>query len=341
MTSAAAGLVLAACSGGSTPPHQSIRIKPPTTTTSTTAVPAALCPLTGQPVANGGQVPQRPALAVKVDNYPDARPQSGLDKADIIFEEPVEGAITRYAAVFQCQEAPLVGPIRSARNIDIGILGQLGNPIEAHVGGIEPVLANLEASPIVNLDLGQNGGIETHPSGRVAPYDTYSSTTAMWGTHPAMVTPPQPLFSYARAIPTGKSAKSVHIPFSGTSDVTWKYAAAFGVYLRYYNGSTPDVLSDGYQNAASNVVVQFVQISYGPWAENSSGALEVQADLYPDASGFAEVFRDGVEIPGTWHRSTLGSPTQFLNTAGQPIAMQPGQTWVELVPDNIPVTVTP
>jgi len=74
-------------------------------------------------------VPQRPALAVKVDNYAQARPQSGLDMADIVFEEPVEGGITRYVAVFQCQGAPEVGPIRSARNIDIGILGQFGRPL--------------------------------------------------------------------------------------------------------------------------------------------------------------------------------------------------------------------
>src|ERR1019366_3647607 len=80
---------------------------------------------------------------------------------------------------------------------------------------------------------------------------------------------------------------------------------------------------------------QYVHISYGPWLENSEGGLEVQADLYPDASGQAQVFRNGVEITGTWQRSALGSPTQFLTAAGTPITLQPGQTWVELVPDTI------
>ena len=74
------------------------------------------------------------------------------------------------------------------------------------------------------------------------------------------------------------------------------------------------------------MVVQYVQISLGPWLENSEGGLEVQADLYPNASGNAEVFRNGVAIPGTWRRSTLGSPTQFLNAAGSAIPMLPGQT---------------
>ena len=259
---------------------------------------------------------------MKIDNYVAARPQSGMDKADIVFEEPVEGGITRYAAVFQCQNAALVGPVRSARNIDIGILGQLGTPLLVHVGGINPVLANIDASPLVNIDLGDYGSLQTHPSGRVAPYDTYSSTAQLWGTQPTMTTPPQPLFSYSTQTPTGTPVSTVHIDFSSNSDVTWKYQPSIGAFTRFYNGTQPDVLADGVQNTAANVIVQYVQISYGPWAENSEGGLEVQADLYPNASGAAEVFRDGVEITGTWHRSTLGSPTQFVSTAGTPIPLQ-------------------
>jgi hypothetical protein len=338
------GLVLSACSSPAAP-HKSAAATtttpPPSTTTTTTAPPAPTCPLTGQPVPGGAAVPPRPALAVKVDNYPDARPQSGLDKADVIFEEPVEGGITRYAAVFQCQDAALVGPVRSARNIDIGILGQLGSPLEVHVGGIDPVLANINASPIVNVDLGDNGSIITNPPGRYAPYDTYSSTAQMWGTHPTLTTPPQPLFVYSTKTPEGTAVSSVNINFSGTSDVTWNYDASTGQFLRFYNGTQPDMLADGVQNAAANVVVQYVQISYGPWYENSEGGLEVQADLYPDASGAAQVFRNGVEITGTWRRSTLASPTQFLNSAGAPITLQPGQTWVELVPNTIMAATTP
>jgi Protein of unknown function (DUF3048) N-terminal domain/Protein of unknown function (DUF3048) C-terminal domain len=332
------GLVLSACSAA---PAAVKKADPPTTTSTTAKPPPPACPLTGLPVPGGAAVPARPALAVKVDNYPTARPQSGLDKADVIYEEPVEGGITRYAAVFQCQDAASVGPVRSARNIDVGILGQLGNPLLAHVGGIPPVLANIDASPIVNVDLGENGSIITHPAGRYAPYDTYSSTAQMWGTHPTMTTPPQPLFGYSATPPAGTPAASVNINFSGTSNVTWTYNPTTSQFERFYNGTTPDTLADGTQNAAANVVVQYVHISYGPWLENSEGGLEVQADLYPDASGQAQVFRNGVEITGTWQRAALGSPTQFLTTAGTPITLQPGQTWVELVPDTITTAVTP
>jgi Protein of unknown function (DUF3048) N-terminal domain/Protein of unknown function (DUF3048) C-terminal domain len=337
------GLVLSACSA-SHPTHSGRAHAVGTTTTTTTTVPvaaAATCPLTGVPIAAGGAVAQRPALAVKIDNYPAARPQSGLDKADIVFEEPVEGGITRYAAVFQCQDAPLVGPVRSARNIDIGILGQLGTPLLVHVGGINPVLANINASPLVNIDLGNYGSIQTHPTGRVAPYATYSTTAQLWGTQPSKTTPPQPLFTYSNKKPTGTAVSAVNIDFSQTSNVTWKYNPAISAFTRFYNGTTPDMLSDGVQNTAANVIVQSVQISYGPWLENSEGGLEVQAALYPNASGAAEVFRDGTEITGTWKRAALGSPTQFVGADGSPIALQPGQTWVELVPNTITPTTTP
>jgi hypothetical protein len=338
-----AGLILSACSASHPSHHSSGHPATTSTTSSTTAPPAAVatCPLTGAPVPGGGAVPQRVALAVKIDNYPDARPQSGLDKADVVFEEPVEGGITRYAAVFQCQDAPLVGPVRSARNIDIGILGELGTPLLVHVGGIDPVLANINASPLVNIDLGSYGSLETHPAGRVAPYDTYSTTAQLWGTKPTLTTPPQPLFTYSNKTPKGTTVSSVNINFSGTSNVTWKYNPAISAFTRFYNGITPDMLSDGVQNTAANVIVQYVQISYGPWVENSEGGLEVQAALYPNASGVADVFRGGTEITGTWSRGALGSPTQFVSSTGTPIPLQPGQTWVELVPNTITATTTP
>ncbi len=330
------GLALSTCASTPSTHHSVASV----TTTTKPVPPPPTCPLTGT-AAPGGVVPPRPALGVKIDNINAARPQSGLDKADIVFEEPVEGGITRLVAVFQCQDAPSVGPVRSARNVDIGILGQLGNPIEVHVGGIQPVLANINASPIVNVDLGAYGAIENHPAGRYAPEDTYSTTALMWGTHPTMTTPPQPLFSFSPTAPAGTPVATVHVPFSGYSDVTWKYNPAISAFQRFYNGTAPDMLADGAQTTAANVIVQYVHISYGPWVESGCCSLEVQSDLYPNASGNSVVFRGGMAIAGTWHRSTLGSPTQFLNAAGAPIALQPGQTWVELLPDTITATTTP
>jgi Protein of unknown function (DUF3048) N-terminal domain/Protein of unknown function (DUF3048) C-terminal domain len=302
-----------------------------------TTVAAATCPLSGEPAPNG-QVPALPALAVKVDNYPDARPQSGLDKADIVFEEPVEGGITRYVAVFQCQQASLVGPVRSARNIDIGILSPFGAPLLVHVGGIDPVIANIDATAIVNEDLGNHGSIIQTVPGRVAPYATYASTQDMWGLDPTNTTPPKPIFTYSNTVPAGTAVTGVAIPFSDTSNVVWQYDPTSKTFLRFYQ-TQPDMLADNVQNAASNIVVMTVQVTYGPWLENDEGGLEVQAQL-ANTSGPLEVYRDGVEITGTWSRGDITQPTQLTNSQGQPIALQPGQTWVELVPSTVTVTPT-
>jgi Protein of unknown function (DUF3048) N-terminal domain/Protein of unknown function (DUF3048) C-terminal domain len=328
----AGALVLSACSS-------SKKAAPKKPTTTTTAM--ALCPLTGAQAPNN-QVPQRTALAVKIDNYQSARPQSGLDFTDMVFEEPVEGGITRYVAVFQCQNASSIGPVRSARNIDVGILGQLGNPPEVHVGGINPVISDIVAAGIPNLDLGNNAAsAATHPAGRYAPYDTYTSTAALYALVPNLTTPPTPIYAYTPdPIAGGLAVTSVHVPFSGQSDVTWNWNPATGTWLRFYNGTQPDNNADGVQNQAANVIVQTVHVTYGPWLENSEGGLEVQAQLY-GTSGPAQVYRNGVQLTGTWSRSAINAPTVYKTTSGKTITMAPGRTWIELLPDTQTATATP
>jgi hypothetical protein len=310
------------------------------TTTTTGAVPVAAvtCPLTGA-AAPGGKVPARPALGVKIGNYPGDRPSAGLNQADIVFEEPVEGAITRLLAVFQCRGAALVGDLRSAREPDAGILSQLSDPMFVHAGGIDPVISLLAASPLQddNLYSGSRGSAIIQRPGRVAPYSTFVSTASLWAFNPTDTTPPAPIFHYSAALPPGTvpgSGASVHIPFSSSSDVTWQWNPSAG-YLRSYSGA-PDKLLDGSQTTAANVVVMTVPTAFGPWVENSEGGHEV--DVTATGSGPLVVLRDGAAVSGTWTRSTLTQPAVLTTTTGVPITLQPGNTWVELVPQGIPVT---
>lgn len=344
VTGAVCALLLAACGSSKAP-----------TSTTTTAKKVAIvdCPLTGTP-APGNVVPRRAPIAMKVDNYSlgpapaEARPQSGLDYADIIFEEQVEGAITRYAAVYQCHNAPgLVGPIRSARWTDIQMLSELGHPILVHVGGILPVLALINSSALVNLDLGMNGSLESNPVGRYAPYDTYTSTQAVWAHEKQLTTSPSPLFTYSTKVPNGPTVNQVHLDWSGTSDIYWRWDVATGTWLRFYNVGSPslpsikpDILSDGAQNQAQNVIVQDVNITYGPWVENSGGGLEAESHIIGN-SGKAYVFRNGTMITGTWVSSSASSPTKYLDSAGKVIALEPGRTWVEIYPAGASQVVTP
>ncbi len=344
------GLLLAACGS---PAPSSTTSAPSTSSPTTKPAAVALCPLTGTP-APGNVVPRRPAIAMKVDNYSlgpapaEARPQSGLDYADIVFEEQVEGSITRYAAVFQCRNAPsLVGPIRSARWTDVQMLSQLGHPLLVHVGGIIPVLQTIAASSLVNVDLGGHPSLEENPPGRYAPYDTYTTTQAIWSAFSTATTPPAPIFTYSKVAPAGESVSQVHLDWSATSDIYWRWNPATGTWLRFYNvGSAaapnvqPDVLTDGVQNQAQNVIIQDVSITYGPWVENSQGGLEAESHII-DSHGTAYVLRNGRMISGTWSAGPAGTPTVFLTTGGQPIDLAPGRTWVEIYPAGAPMVMTP
>jgi len=323
--------------------HKDTKQATPATAVATTApaAPAPVCPLTGTP-APGGTVPARPALGVKIGNYPDDRPSSGLNQADIVFEEPVEGAITRLLAVFQCQTAPLVGDLRSARQPDAGIMSQLSDPLFVHAGGIDPVIALMQASPLIdkNLYSGGNGSAIIQQPGRVAPYSTFVNTATLWALDPTDVTPPAPLFRYSTSLPKGSVAGSgagVHIPFSSSSDVTWQWSASTGTYLRSYSGR-PDKLLDGAQTAATDVVVMTVPTATGPWVENSEGGHEV--DVTATGTGPLVVMRDGAAISGTWTRTSLTQPATLTTAGGTPITLAPGNSWVELVPVGIPVTTT-
>ncbi len=305
------------------------------------APPGAPCPLTGAPPPTG-TVPARSALAVKIGNYTADRPSAGLNQADLVFEEPVEGAITRLVAVFQCQAPTIAGDVRSAREPDVGILSQLSRPLFAHVGGIQPVLNLVDGAPLTDIDLrSADVSAIVHPTGRYAPYSTFVNTNTLWYFNSGANTPPAPIFTYSSSVPPGTlpdSGGSVHIPFSSSSDVTWTWSQPGHAYLRSYAG-TPDRLLDGSITAAQNVVVMSVQTFTGPWLENDLGGYEVEVDA--TGSGHLVVLRNGVAVNGTWSRSSLTQPATLTTTGGAPISLQPGTTWIELVPDSVQVTTAP
>ncbi len=234
-------------------------------------------------------------------------------------------------------EPALIGPVRSARAVDLQILDQLSKPILVHVGGIDPVLAMLRAGNLSDFDLRTHGSIVQTVPGREAPYDTYISAAAGWGLDPHDSTPPAALFTYSTVAPTGTPTTSIHIPFSGTNNASWTWSAPSGHWLLSYSG-TPAMVANAGQIATTNIVVQTVHVTYGPWLENSEGGLEVQSQM--TGSGPLTILRNGVAITGTWKRAALGDPTSLVATDGSTITLAPGQTWVEIVPSTVKVTTT-
>jgi hypothetical protein len=349
----AVGTLAAACGGGhnvASPPSPTTPASQPSvlpSTSPTTAVrkkkaaAQATCPLTGLP-APGRRVPARPALAVKVENLPEARPQYGLSSADVVYEEPVEGGITRFIVIYQCHDASRIEPIRSGRLIDPDIVQQYGaHPLFAYAGAIQPVVTKVDASPLIDV------GIYRAPlsaywrdPNRYGPHNLISSTAVLYAAGRAQNAPkaaPKPVFRFG-AMPPHSAAASVNIA-NPSSDVTWTWQPQAADWLRSYVGAGAATMGEGGDITTTNIVVMTVVMYPSPYVEDATGIHENELTL--TGSGPVQVFRDGSVITGTWKRSTLSHTTELLTASGKPITLTPGQTWVELVPTTIPVTVTP
>jgi hypothetical protein len=302
----------------------------------------AVCPLTDLP-APGGQVPKRPALAIKVENLPAARPQYGLAQADVVYEEPVEAGITRFIVIYQCNDSSHVEPVRSGRWIDPDLLSQYGaHPLFAYAGAVQPVVDKVDTSSLIDV------GVDRAPVSdfwrdfnRPAPHNLVTSTEALYAygfSHGASRTPPRPVFQFGPLPHTGTPAAAVSIPYE-YSPVTWTWHPSQGVYFRSYSDTGPATLGGGGQISAANVVIMHVVPYQSSFVEDVNGDHETLLVL--TGSGPLEVVRNGAAITGTWNRPNLSDLTKLLDSKGHLIPLAPGVTWIELVPTTIPYTVTP
>ncbi|HLJ09096.1 MAG TPA: DUF3048 domain-containing protein, partial [Acidimicrobiia bacterium] len=223
------GMLVAGC--GAKPAATPKKSPTPSPTSASAASTGSVCPLTGLP-APGGSVPNRPVLGIKVENAPEARPQTGLDKADVVYEEPVEGGVTRFLAVYQCQDASRIEPVRSARVEDIDLLDQFPKPLFGNAGGSPPTEQMLSqavtAGTLVNIDY-SGAGYSRDPARNNDEHSLYTSTQALYSRPDAKGgAVPSPIFTYAASPPAGQPGSQVDVNFSQYSDVTWKWNASAG-----------------------------------------------------------------------------------------------------------------
>lgn len=297
--------------------------------------PPPACPLTGQPAPHG-EVPDRPVLAIKVENLDAARPQAGLDRADIVYEEPVEGGITRFIVVYQCHDANRVGPVRSARTTDPDVLAQFGRPALGYSGAAHPVQRAVDQSSLIDVSYNVAISAYRRDDTRPSPHDLYTSTKALWKAAKSNQGSPDAVFAYATELEVrSRKVSGVHLPFSSYSDVYWKWSRRDAAWLRFH-GTEAHTLEDGSQVASANVVVMRVEVHAGTIID-AAGNPSPQVTL--TGSGRAYVFRDGRMVVGRWERPTLGDVTTFVTRDGEEIPLAPGITWVELLPDTIEVAV--
>ena len=334
------GLALAACGTSASAAS--------TTTTSTTVLPstttttaAKVSPLTGLPYSNP-DYSKRPVIAAKIDNAPQAWPQSGLLHSDVIYEEMVEGGYTRYMAVFQSQNASVLGPIRSVRASDADIASPLRG-FFAYSGGIPAFVSDIRKSGVT--DVGANVlGAYYRLSSRPEPHNLYTSTTSIYAdAAKAGLTAklPPKLFEFRKpgsgfAASGAQPVSAFRVDISGNANGLWTWDAGSRYWTRSTNG-VPQRNPQGLPENATNVIIEFVSYT-------NTGFIDPAGNPVPQAhsvgTGQAIFLSGGQEAVGTWSKASESGVTTFSDSSGQPIELAPGRTWVEFAPIGTSTTAS-
>jgi len=273
-----------------------------------------------------------PLVAVMVENHSDARPQSGLIGADLVYEALAEGGITRFMALYFGNLPKVVGPIRSARPYYV-LLAHEWDAIYAHAGGDPKDRDPIKQWGVADADEIYNAGEAFWRSNeRKMPHNLYASITSL-RDHASRAYPRRKFAAPARRwefIPWAeKSAPQLTIRYAPDYEVTYKFNEE-GTYSRYMNGKLHTDKETQQPIRVSNVLVQYAatRVAY------PDGGLKM--DLI--GKGDALFLIGGRVSKGTWQKDDLASATRFLDEGGRPIALTAGQTWIQIVPTGTKVT---
>jgi len=292
-------------------------------------------PLTGLPRA--ARTPIGPAVSVKIDNVASARPQAGLNQADVVFEVLVEGGLSRFLAVFNSKPAPNIGPVRSVRPVDGALLRALHGGIFAYAGGVPAELAPAKAYSTAALLSTLTDEPPFHrDTSRAAPSNLFTSTEAInaeAARRRVKAGPAAELFGYGPLNTTARPATRAAIGIGSDANANWTWSGRS--WLRAENGSAHR-LADGSQVSADNVLMLRVKVTH-------SGIVDAAGNEDPFVLAYgadsAVLLRGGHQVTGHWSRPRVEAAYQFTDDRGAPLALTPGRTWVELVPPDGSITV--
>ena len=267
--------------------------------------------------------------AIMIENSPDARPQSGLKQADVVYEAIAEGGITRFAALYQQNRPELVGPVRSLRMYYIDWIAPYDASV-AHVGGSLFSLQEIRNGTHKDIDQFHNPDAYWRASDRYAPHNVYTSfghldalNTARGYTESA----PQPI-ARQDTMPAGGTANAIQVSMSSpTFDSAWNYDTASASYHRLQGGA-PHVDREHGQITAKVVVILKTQMD----KVMEDGLRE---NYHTAGTGDAVVFADGMAHEVTWHKENMRTQMFFTNKSnGQAFELPRGNTWFSVVPAN-------
>ncbi|MBI2955308.1 MAG: DUF3048 domain-containing protein [Chloroflexi bacterium] len=303
----------------------------PTPTATATALPSPTPTPSATPTPVWEQTFDFQPMAVMIDNQQDARPQTGMSDADVVYEAVVEAGITRFMAIFANRAAPVVGPIRSARHYFIYWAGEY-NAIYVHAGSSPQGYAAERSTGISRIDFTYGEGSFWRSADRAAPHNLYASIERLRQTirdrgegslGPLVFKPDAP----------DPGITEITIVHPDGYRVGYTYDAEDNSYLRYMLGRPHVDAANGAQYRAKNVVVQLVRT----WRIPGDNAGRMDMALV-DSSGPAYFFLDGKAIEGSWRKDSPTSPTQLLDEHGQRVLFNAGQTWIQIVPSSGKVT---
>jgi len=273
-------------------------------------------------------------VSVKIDNAPVARPQSGLQAADLVYESITEGGITRFNGLFHSQTPVTGGPVRSARLSDIGMVPQY-DALFVFSGASGRVNAAVRSAGLQNLS--QDAGVRqgySRSRARRAPHNLYVDLDQIreegirrgYSANQRL-----PRLAFKGSPPaTGVPVTTINIPFSPANRVEWTYDSQRQVYLRKNNGAVHLDAITGQQIHARNVVVM--------WAKTTAARPAGTYDIQLVGSNRASVFRDGLRIDGTWQAEN-DSPPRFIGKDGSIIPLAPGNTWMQVVSTDVNISI--
>ena len=272
----------------------------------------------------------QPIFAAQIENLVDARPLSGISRANLVYETLAEGGITRILALFTAKSGvDEIGPVRSARPYFLSWAEEYG-ALYAHSGGSPEALNSISKYDILDLNEFSNGQYFWRSRARYAPHNLYTSTGRLAEAFTAKEGKVKSDFDAwqfkdeTELDGRPSEARRVKIYFSSKSyEVGWQYARESNDYLRYQAG-TIEQDRDGKEVKAKNIAVQFAKIT-------SIDAID-RKKIETVGEGEAIVFQDGIRIDGTWRKEAKGGRTKFYGSAGVEIKFNPGVTWVEVVP---------
>ena len=333
------GAVLAAaCSAraASSPAARPATTRPPATSAPTTAPVGAPYPLTGLPMTDPAQA-AHPAVVVKMDNSPWARPQVGINQADIVVELLVEG-ITRFALVYGSQTPGTVGPVRSARSSDIDLIGGLGRPLLAWSGANPTVMKQVATAAgqglLIDASRGANPPEYWRDNTRQAPHNLFTSIPMLLSRFGAGDTsPPQALVPIAAtgtpSPATATAVPGVTIDFGSGVVVDYAWDAAAKGWARFQVDQLHDLAhSATLDSAGQQVAPPNLAVLLTPYGVSVADPKSPQAKSVGSGTGW--VFVGGQQIAVNWARATNTSPYTFTTPDGAPYTLPPGRTWVAL-----------